>query len=59
MPTGAKYAPNFFAVAPLGSKSDSCGIETPSCSRKAFCESVASVETPYSFASPKSPRAFS
>jgi hypothetical protein len=33
-------------ASPLGSKSESISIETPSFSRKAFCESVASHETP-------------
>ena len=47
MPAGSKYAPKARAVAPLGSKSESCSIDTPSFSRNAAWAGVASVDTAY------------
>jgi hypothetical protein len=42
------YTPKARQVAPFGSKSDSWGIATPRCSRKAFWDQDASQETPNS-----------
>ena len=46
-PAGSKYAPNAFDTAPLGSKSDSCGIEMLSFSRNALSANGPSQATPY------------
>ena len=41
------YTPKARQAAPLGSKSDSCWMLTPSFSRNAVCDQLASQETPY------------
>ena len=45
-PAGSKYAPNARLTAPLGSKSESIGMSTPSSSRKRRSDHDWSQETP-------------
>ena len=50
-PPGCR-TPKRLQAAPLGSKSESCSLLTPSFSRNAACDQVASQETPYRRAAP-------